>query len=81
MAPSLHRDVRGMAVRVCAGNPCHGRWGCSFCLAGRIVAVAIQRSTGFRDQLWTALLNEIAGLVNYAFEDFDEFAYAGFSID
>jgi hypothetical protein len=41
-------------------------------LAGRIVAVAIQRSTGFRDELWTALLDEIAGLVNYAFENLDD---------
>ena len=54
----------------------------SFCPAGRIVAVAIlKRSTGFRDKLRAALLDEIASLVNYTSEDFDEFAYAGFPVD
>jgi hypothetical protein len=50
-------------------------------LAGGIIAITIQCSTGFRDEFWAALLDEIAGLVNYVFEDFDDFAYAGFSID
>jgi len=53
----------------------------SFCLAGRIIAVAVQRRTGFHYEFWAALLDEITGLVNDAFEDIDDFAYAGFSID
>ena len=52
----------------------------SFCLPTQIIAVAVQRSTGFRYEFWAAILDEIAGLIYYAFKDSNDLADASFAI-
>jgi hypothetical protein len=53
----------------------------SFGLPGRFVAITLQRSAGRCDEFGAAAFDEIAGLRNYALEDFENLAYTGFAVN
>ena len=53
----------------------------SFGLPGRFIAITLQRSAGRCDEFGAAAFDEIAGLRNYALEDFENLAYASFAVN
>ena len=53
----------------------------SFGLAKRFVVVARQRRTGCCYEFGAAAFDEIAGLRNYALENFENLAYTSFPVD